>query len=69
LDALPGHNGQMKNYQFRTNWRGKLVLQRQQYILDKWGDKQYYWTDATVSDLKEYYQQIYEPKTLPKPLL
>jgi hypothetical protein len=57
----------MTNYQFRTNWRGKLVLQRQQYILDKWGDKQYYWTDATVSDLKEYYQQIYELKTNTRP--
>jgi hypothetical protein len=57
----------MNNYQFRTNWRGKLILQRQWYSRDKWGDKQYYWTDATVSDLKEYYQQLYEPKTNLRP--
>jgi hypothetical protein len=53
----------MNNYQFRTNWRGKLILQRQRSFRDKWGDKQYYWTDATISDLKDYYQQIYEPPT------
>jgi hypothetical protein len=59
----------MNNYQFRTNWRGKLILQRQRYSRDKWGDKQYYWADATISDLKDYYQQLYEPKTLPQPVL
>ena len=56
----------MKNYQFRTNWRGKLVLQCQDYRRDQWGDKYYYWRDATATDLKDYYEQLY---TIQKPLV
>ncbi len=48
----------MKNYQFRTNWRGKLILQRQLYTRSSWGDKYYYWRDATTQDLKDYYEQL-----------
>ena len=56
----------MKNYQFRTNWRGKLVLQCQDYRRDQWGDKCYCWRDATTQDLKDYYEQLY---TVQKPLV
>lgn len=47
----------MKNYRFRTNWRGKLILQRRvkyyninMYMWD------YYWRDATSKDLQDYYE-------------
>lgn len=49
----------VKNYQFRTNWRGKLILQCQDYNRDQWGDKYYYWRDATTQDLKDYYAKLY----------
>ena len=48
----------MNNYQFRTNWRGQLILQRQRHTCGIWGDKRYYWRDATVEDLKDYYEQL-----------
>jgi hypothetical protein len=48
----------MNNYQFRTNWRGKLILQRKFHARDKWGDKYYYWQDANTTDLKHYYEQL-----------
>lgn len=48
----------MPKYQFRTNWRGKLVLQCKDYNRDHWGDKYYYWRDATTEDLKDYYEQL-----------
>jgi hypothetical protein len=48
----------MKNYQFRTNWRGQLVLQRLDSDRDRWGDKYNYWRDATTQDLKDYYEQL-----------
>ena len=54
----------MTNYQFRTNWRGKLVLQRLDWDRDRWGDKYNYWRDATSEDLKDYYEQLC---TLQKP--
>ncbi len=48
----------MKNYQFRTNWRGQLVLQRLDWDRDRWGDKYNYWRDADTTDLKDYYEQL-----------
>ena len=48
----------MKNYQFRTNWRGQLVLQRLHWYRNQWGDKNYVWEDATTTDLKDYYEQL-----------
>jgi hypothetical protein len=48
----------MNNYQFRTNWRGKLILQRLRYRRDRWGDKYGCWQDATTQDLKDYYEQL-----------
>ena len=56
----------MKQWQFRTNWRGKLILQRQFQSRDQWGDKYYYWSDADTTDLKDYYNEIYA-RTLPPP--
>ncbi len=55
----------MKNYQFRTGWRGKLILQRQDYNRDQWGDKYYYWRDATTTDLKDYYAELYKLQAAP----
>lgn len=54
----------MKNYQFRTNWRGQLILQRLVSYRNSWGDKHYCWRDADTQDLKDYYEQLY---TVQKP--
>jgi hypothetical protein len=48
----------MTNYQFRTNWRGQLVLQRLHSCRGQFGDREYHWSDATATDLKNYYQQL-----------
>jgi hypothetical protein len=48
----------MKNYRFRTNWRGKLVLQRLHKYRDQWGGPDFRWEDATIQDLKDYYEQL-----------
>jgi hypothetical protein len=48
----------MNNYQFRTNWRGKLVLQRLIKYRDQFGDPKFQWEDATTQDLKDYYEQL-----------
>ena len=48
----------MNNYQFRTNWRGKLILQRRYTARDRWGDRYQFWRDATTTDLKDYYEQL-----------
>ena len=49
----------MNNYQFRTNWRGQLILQRQ---VRGWNiytrSPGLYWRDATAQDLKDYYEQL-----------
>lgn len=54
--TVPGDN--VKNYQFRTNWRGQLVLQRLCGYRDRWGDMYTYWRDADTTDLKDYYEQL-----------
>ena len=48
----------MTNYQFRVNWRGRLVLQRLHSCRGQFGDREYHWSDATVQDLKNYYEQL-----------
>jgi hypothetical protein len=53
----------MTKYQFRTNWRGQLVLQRLDWDRDRWGDKYNYWRDATSEDLKNYYEQLCKIQT------
>jgi hypothetical protein len=54
----------MTNYQFRSNWHGKLILQRKIMCRRWYGDKYFDWRDATTTDLKDYYEQLY---TLQKP--
>lgn len=55
---------QMTKFQFRSNWRGKLILQRLVKYRDQFGGPDYQWCDANVSDLKIYYQQLHN---LPAP--
>lgn len=50
----------MHNYRFRTNWRGKLILQRLNTYRDQWGGPDRLWEDATTQDLKDYYKQLYK---------
>lgn len=50
----------MKRYQFRTNWRGKLILQRLYTWRGPYGDPECEWRDAQTSDLKNYYEQLCE---------
>lgn len=49
----------MNNYQFRINWLGHLVLQRKFMYNRFYGDKYFVWHDASVEDLKDYYEQLY----------
>ncbi len=49
----------MKNYQFRTNWLGHLVLQRRVVVnIGSFGDREYYWCDADTTDLQHYYATL-----------
>ncbi len=51
----------MKNYQFRTNWLGQLVLQRRIIVnIGYFGEPKYDYVNATTQDLKHYYRQLYE---------
>lgn len=49
----------MKNYQFRTNWLGQLVLQHLVKYRDQWGGPEFEWHDANTQDLQDYYVQLY----------
>lgn len=42
-------------WRFRTNWRGKLILQRSYRAYGGFGDFYIAWMDATTEDLGEYY--------------
>ena len=54
----------MKRYQFRTNWRGQLILQRRySQPSGYFGDREYVWYDADTSDLKDYYEQLHNLQT------
>jgi hypothetical protein len=55
----------MKNYQFRTNWRGLLILQRQVSYHTGYGCREYMWRDATTEDLKDYYAELCTLQTTP----
>jgi hypothetical protein len=48
----------MKHFRFRTNWLGQLVLQANYARFTKRGDREYFWQDATVNDLENYYEQL-----------
>ncbi len=58
--TVPGVN--MTKYQFRTNWRNQLILQRLHTTRDRWGDRCGEWRDATATDLKYYYAELYQPQ-------
>jgi hypothetical protein len=53
----------MKHYRFRTNWRGKLILQRLYTWRGPYGDPECEWCDATVQDLKDYYAELCKLQT------
>lgn len=55
----------MKNYQFRTNWRGKLILQRLVKYRDQFGGPDFEWEDATTQDLKDYYAELCKIQNTP----
>ena len=48
----------MNRYQFRINWRGKLILQRLYTWRGPYGDSECEWRDADAGDLRDYYQQL-----------
>lgn len=48
----------MNHYRFRTNWRGKLILQRLHTYRDQWGGPDHLWEDADAGDLRDYYAQL-----------
>ena len=49
----------MTGWRFRTNWRGKLVLQRSYRVPALGpGDWVVRWRDATTEDLAAYYGQL-----------
>ena len=50
----------MNKYRFRTNWRGKLILQRLNTYRDQWGGPEQLWEDADAGDLKDYYEALYK---------
>lgn len=46
------------NWRFRTNWRGKVVLQRRFRELGGYpGDWVLVWRDARVEDLKVFFEE------------
>lgn len=49
----------MNTYQFRTNFLGQVILQRRvRYTSGDIG-----WQDATASDLRDYYAELYRLQT------
>lgn len=45
----------MGKWRFRTNWRGRLVLQRKVYVgMGMLTD----WCDASSTDLADYYHEL-----------
>jgi hypothetical protein len=49
----------MNTYQFRTNFLGQVILQRRvRYTTGDIG-----WQDATASDLRDYYAELYRLQT------
>lgn len=61
LLKLTAFGDNMKNYQFRTNWLGQLVLQRRTIVnTGYFGEPEYGYVSATTQDLKHYYQQLHQ---------
>lgn len=59
----------MTNYRFRSNWRGKLILQRLYTYRDQYGSPDRLWEDADAGDLRDYYEQLHnlqKPPTGPE---
>lgn len=49
----------MSDWRFRTNWRGKIILQRSYRAPSNMrGDWVICWRDATTADLGDYYRQV-----------
>ena len=48
----------MKNYRFRNNWLGLIVLQRLTSVRGRFGELEYSWRDATTQDLRDYYKTL-----------
>jgi hypothetical protein len=51
----------MNNWRFRTNWRGKLILQRRIRTMRMVGpsaEPGFEWRDATSEDLGFYYAEL-----------
>lgn len=47
------------NWRFRTNWRGKLILQRRvENVSFDFSPSGYYWRDASSTDLLDYAKDI-----------
>ena len=44
------------DFRFRTNWRGKLILQKKHIYRDRFGDLYYDWKDATIEDIKVLFE-------------
>jgi hypothetical protein len=55
----------MNNYRFRSNWRGKLILQRLIKYRDQWGGPDFEWCDADAGDLKDYYAELCKIQNTP----
>lgn len=53
----------MKDWRFRTTWRGLLILQRRVSDVAVFGnsaERVWKWRDATSKDLAEYYRELQE---------
>lgn len=50
----------MNEWRFRTNWRGKLILQRRVHQT-LYAEAYYVWRDATAGDLADYYNAKLAP--------
>lgn len=53
----------MKDWRFRTTWRGLLILQRRVSDVAVFGnsvERVLKWRDATSKDLAEYYRDLQE---------
>lgn len=57
----------LQDYQFRTNWLGRCILQRRV----QYQDGTIGWIDAKSEDLRDYYQELLQldPKPQQLPLL
>lgn len=53
----------MTGWRFRTNWRGKLILQRRVrdlHVIGSMVEPCMRWRDATAEDLSEYYRNLHK---------